>query len=116
MSNPVLYGIANCDTVKKARKWLEQNNIEYVFHDFRKDGLAKKHLEYWFNAVDWTQLLNKRSTTWRALADGKKNNLTQESAGKLMLASPTLIKRPVLVSNKQVLIGFNPSEYKRHFG
>ena len=116
MSEPVLYGIPNCDTVKKARNWLAQHDITYEFHDFRKDGLTRKQLENWFNSLDWTQLLNKRSTSWRALADNEKDSLTQASASKLMLANPTLIKRPVLVSNKQVLVGFNPSAYKQHFG
>ena len=112
MSDPVLYGIPNCDTVKKARKWLEQHNVDYVFHDFRKDGLSEKNLKDWFKAVDWEQLLNKRSTSWRNLADNQKQGLTKASASKLMLANPTLIKRPVLVSGKQVLVGFNAADYK----
>jgi arsenate reductase len=115
MSKPVLYGIPNCDTVKKARKWLEQHDIAYEFHDFRKDGLTRKQLKHWFSTVDWAQLLNKRSTSWRGLAENEIDGLTQTSASKLMLTNPTLIKRPVLVSNKQVLVGFNPSAYKQHF-
>ena len=112
MPKPVLYGISNCDTVKKARKWLEQQNIIYVFHNFRKDGLSDKELQNWLNAINWEVLLNRRSTTWRALSEADKNNLTQASAIKLMLANPTLIKRPVLVSGRQVLVGFSPAEYK----
>ena len=115
MKTPVLYGIANCDTVKKARKWLEQHNISYVFHDFRKDGLPESELNNWVTAAGWETLLNKRSTSWRALSDSKKNNLSADSASKLMLTNPTLIKRPVLVSGKQVLVGFEPSIYKQRF-
>ena len=113
MSKPILYGIPNCDTVKKARRWLEQENIAYIFHDFRQDGLTSKELKSWLQTVDWNLLLNKRSTSWRTLPDTDKNNLNQASAVELMLSNPTLIKRPVLVSGKQVLVGFTPAEYKQ---
>ena len=116
MSKPVLHGIANCDTVKKARKWLEQHDVSYAFHDFRKDGLTKAQLKIWLDSVGWERLLNKRSTSWRALSDSQKDNLSMTDACKLMLDNPTLIKRPVLVSKKRVLVGFDPSEYEQHFG
>jgi len=116
MLQPVLYGISNCDTVKKARNWLEQKNITHVFHDFRKDGLTDKQLKSWLTEIDQNVLINKRSTTWRSLPEADKENISQARAIKLMLANPTLIKRPVLVSNKQVLVGFNPAEYKKQLG
>ena len=87
-----LYGIPNCDTVKKARSWLENNNVPYQFHDFRKDGLNNEILTDWFAEVDWQILLNKRSTTWRGLDDSIKNNVNADSAKAAMLEHPTLVK------------------------
>lgn len=116
MLQPVLYGISNCDTVKKARKWLEQQSINYIFHDFRKDGLTGKELKNWLTEIGQDVLINKRSTTWRTLPEADKKNLSQANAIKLMLANPTLIKRPVLVSNNHVIVGFNPAEYKNQLG
>lgn len=107
-----LYGIKNCDTVKKARRWLEDNNIDYQFHDFRQDGLDKKQLSGWVEQLGWETVLNKRSTTWRNLSDKEKEIQTNAQAVKLLAANPTLIKRPVLEKNKTLLIGFKEAEYK----
>jgi len=115
MAKPVIYGIANCDTVKKARKWLEKSGIDYTFHDFRKDGLDQKRLNEWYKNTSWENLLNKRSRTWRELSESDKTDVTQSKASKLILAQPNLIKRPVLEFNKQVTIGFDENIYKALF-
>ena len=108
-----LYGIKNCDTVKKARRWLEDHGVEYQFHDFRQDGLNKKQLSGWVEQLGWEVIVNKRSTTWRNLSDKDKELTTNSQAVKLLLANPTLIKRPVVQSNKKFLVGFNENEFKK---
>ncbi len=106
-----LYGIPNCDTIKKARKWLTDNDLEYEFHDYKKQGVPEKDLNKWIKQASWEQLLNKRSTTWRKLDDSIKASVDEESAIKIILHNPGIIKRPVLVKNKTLLIGFSASEY-----
>ena len=110
-----LYGIKNCDTVKKARKWLEQNNIDHRFHDFRADGLGKKQLEAWVDQLGWETLVNKRSTTWKALDDSVKHSLDDTSVVPLILESPTLIKRPLLEKDDLVKTGFKAADYQNIF-
>lgn len=110
-----VYGIKNCDTVKKACKWLEKNNIDYQFHDFRKDGLTQAKVKQWSQHVDWETLLNRRGTTWRKLSDNEKNGINKTNAIKLMTVQPTLIKRPVIEHNKNVLVGFSEDNYKETF-
>lgn len=107
-----LYGIKNCDTVKKARRWLEDHGIEYQFHDFRQDGLDKKQLSGWVEQLGWEAILNKRSTTWRNLSDKEKAISTNQQAIKLLLSNPTLIKRPVVEKNKTVFVGFKEAEFQ----
>lgn len=107
-----LFGIANCDTVKKAQRWLAQHAIEYQFHDFRRDGLDTADIQKWLKQVDWADLLNQRSRTWRELDAGQKQNLSKEKAVKLMIAHPTLIKRPVAIAKNVLIIGFNPEQYQ----
>lgn len=107
-----LYGIKNCDTVKKARRWLEDHGIEYQFHDFRQDGLDKKLLSSWVDLLGWESVLNKRSTTWRNLTDKEKEISTSTQAVKLLALNPTLIKRPVVQNGKVLLVGFKESEFK----
>ncbi|MDH3355276.1 MAG: ArsC family reductase [Chromatiales bacterium] len=111
-----LYGIKNCDTVKKARKWLESQEMEYSFHDFRTDGLTKEMIDHWFNSVDWESLVNKRSTTWRQLDDAQKEKLGEQNAAALLLENPTLIKRPVLENGETVLVGFSEENYRKAMG
>jgi arsenate reductase len=108
-----VYGIKNCDTVKKARRWLEDHGVDYQFHDFRQDGLDKKLLSTWVNTLGWEAIVNKRSTTWRTLADNDKDIASDAQAIKLLLANPTLIKRPVTQSNTALLVGFKETEYKK---
>ena len=110
-----LYGIKNCDTVRKARKWLDAHNIEYTFHDVRSDGLDKKDLSSWVKSVGWETLLNRRGTTWRQLPEKDKETINEANAVQLMLAQPTLIKRPVLVHKKIIHVGFKPAEYEALF-
>ena len=107
-----IFGIPNCDTIKKARKWLEANDINYQFHDFRKDSLEKSNLTKWVKSVGWETLLNKRGTTWRQLSEKDKTNINESKAIKLMLAHPAMIKRPVLVMGKTVQVGFSEQDYK----
>ena len=110
-----IYGIKNCDTVRKARKWLDGQGIDYSFHDFRTDGLTKKDLRTWMTVVDWEVLLNKRGTTWRQLPEKDREIVDERKAIDLMLANPTLIKRPVLVHGKKFHVGFTPTDYKKLF-
>ncbi|MDP2902435.1 MAG: arsenate reductase [Methylovulum sp.] len=101
-----LYGIRNCDTVKKVRLWLDQNGITYRFHDFRSDGLTLGLLEDFVARSDWNILLNRNSTSWRQLGADQKADLTGQKAIELMLNTPTLIKRPILDTGDQLVIGF----------
>ncbi len=107
-----IYGIPNCDSCKKARKWLEANSIEYRFHDFRSDGLEKAALLRWVKRSGWQKLLNTRSTTWRGLAESVRQDLNEKRALKLMLQYPTLIKRPVLEEKNSVIVGFSAETYR----
>lgn len=107
-----LYGIKNCDTVKKACKWLDANGVEYHFHDIRKDGLTTARVKSWADRVDWEVLLNRRGLTWRKLGDDDKVGLNKTRAIKLMAAEPTLIKRPVIENGNAVMVGFNQSDYQ----
>lgn len=108
-----LYGIKNCDTVKKARRWLEDHGIDYQFQDFRQDGLEKKQLTNWVENLGWEAIVNKRSTTWRNLSEKDKAISTDPQAIKLLLANPTLIKRPVVQKNKILLVGFKETEFQK---
>ena len=108
-----IYGIPNCDTLKKARRWLEANGVEYDFHDYKKRGVPEKNLKAWVQKAGWEPILNKRGTTWRKLDDELKHNIDNTSAIKIMLDNPSIIKRPVLESNQLLLIGFNEDEYKQ---
>ncbi|MFK8028292.1 MAG: ArsC family reductase [Gammaproteobacteria bacterium] len=110
-----VYGIKNCDTVKKACNWLSTNNIDYQFHDFRKDGLTQAKIKQWTSKVDWEILLNRRGTTWRKLTDQEKESINKTNAIKLMGEQPTLIKRPVIEHSSDVLVGFSEDTYKNTF-
>jgi Spx/MgsR family transcriptional regulator len=111
-----LYGIPNCDTVKKARAWLDANGVEYVFHDYRKKGADPAKLAAWSDAVGWEVLLNRRGTTYRALPDADKADIDREKAIRLMEASPSLIKRPVVEHPGGLLVGFAPGEWEAALG
>ncbi len=107
-----VFGIKNCDTVKKARKWLEQNNHDYAFHDVRVDGLDKAEVARWVSQAGVDVVVNKRSSTWKQLSDADKENLSADTAVALLMANPTLIKRPVLTHNDSLLIGFKVDQYQ----
>ncbi|WP_298443397.1 ArsC family reductase [uncultured Ferrimonas sp.] len=107
----VLFGIKNCDTVKKARKHLEQQDRSYQFHDFREQGLDQATIERWLGQVEFKTLLNTRSTSWRQLDDADKQEVDQAKALSLMLANPTLVKRPVAEVNGAVNVGFKAADF-----
>ena len=115
MAAPVIYGILNCNTVKKARRWLDNHLVKHQFHDFRRDGLTAQQLKNWLTEVEMEILLNKRSRTWCELDERNKSNITQAKAIKLMLDQPSLIKRPVLVIGKRILVGFDEKQYESLF-
>ncbi len=111
-----LYGIKNCDTVKKARKWLDDANITHEFHDFKKEGLDDALLSRWEEQLGWEVLLNKRGTTWRKLPDDVRDNIDAQSAHKVMLDNPSIIKRPVVEHGGQLSVGFNADDWSANFG
>ncbi|WP_418141757.1 ArsC family reductase [Marinobacter sp. MA] len=106
-----LYGIKNCDTVKKARKWLDEQGVDYQFHDFKKDGLGDGLLSKWESAVGWESLLNRRGTTWRKLPEEVRDTISAQSAHAIMLENPSIIKRPVVENGNEVRVGFNADEW-----
>ena len=105
-----VYGIKNCDTCRKALKWLAAEGIEHRFHDFRVDGLDAASLSGWVKAAGWEKLLNRRGTTWRNLSDAEKDGVDEAKAEALMEGNPTLIKRPVFETGGEVLVGFSADE------
>lgn len=111
-----LYGIKNCDTVKKARDWLAQQDIAYSFHDFRTDGLSQEQVARWIAELGLEALVNKRSTTWKELDEAIKANFNEQSAVAVIAKHPTLIKRPLLVTATQKQLGFKASDYENIFG
>lgn len=110
-----LYGIKNCDTVKKATKWLDANELDYAFFDFKKEQLTPELLSQFVELSDWSLLLNKRSTTFRNLPDDIKNNLTDEVMFAQVLEQPTLLKRPLLLLNNELHLGFKAEQYQGLF-
>ncbi len=110
-----LYGIPNCNTVSKARKWLTENNIDYQFHNFKKDGLDQKTINKWVDALGWEILLNKRGTTWRKLSDEIKADIDRDKAISIMLDNTSIIKRPVLDVNGTFHVGFKDEQYPEIF-
>ncbi|MGZ3159612.1 MAG: ArsC family reductase [Burkholderiaceae bacterium] len=111
-----LYGIPNCDTVKKARSWLDAHGLSYTFHDFKKSGLSNSQIQTWLHDVAWDVLVNRKGTTWRALSDERKTAiLDAKSATSLMIESPSIIKRPVLVTDNKTYVGFSDELYQQIF-
>jgi arsenate reductase len=108
-----VYGIPNCDTVKKARAWLEAQAIDYVFHDYKKEGADPARLERWVAEKGWETVLNRRGTTFRALPDSEKVDIDAARAVRLMTAHPSTIKRPVVEHSGRLLVGFDPVEWSR---
>lgn len=106
-----IYGIKNCDTMKKARAWLDTHKLAYDFHDYKAEGITKRALDGWVKDVGWEVLLNRAGTTFRKLPDAQKEGLTQAKAVALMLEQPSMIKRPVLDHNGKLTVGFKPEVY-----
>lgn len=110
-----MYGIPNCDTIKKAKKWLEAEGVEYQFHDYRKQGIDKAMVETFCQQLGWENVVNKRGTTYRQLTQEQKDNLNQESAIELLVEQPAMIKRPILVINNDYHLGFKADQYATIF-
>jgi Spx/MgsR family transcriptional regulator len=110
-----IYGIANCDTCRNAKKWLDTNDIEYSFHDLRNNGLEIQMLERWAANVDWEKLVNRRSRTWRDFPKSARQQMTKTGAMAAMIEHPTLVKRPVLESERFIAVGFTPEQYSEIF-
>jgi arsenate reductase len=111
-----IYGIKNCDTMKKARGWLDSHGVAYDFHDYKTEGIAKEQLKRWSDELGWEALLNRAGTTFRKLPEADRDGLTEKKAIALMLAQPSMIKRPVLDQGGALLVGFRSEAYARAFG
>ena len=110
-----IYGIKNCDTMKKARAWLDDRGVAYDFHDYKSAGIERARLERWAREAGWETLLNRAGTTFRKLPDKDKDGLTEKEALALMLDQPSMIKRPVLDVGGRLLVGFKPEQYDKVF-
>ncbi len=107
-----VFGIKNCDTIKKARNWLDAHDVAYAFHDYKAAGIDAAHLEDWIGRVGWDVLLNRAGTTFRKLPEADRADLDAAKATALMLAQPSMIKRPVLYTGETLLVGFKPEAYE----
>jgi Spx/MgsR family transcriptional regulator len=110
-----LYGIPNCDTVKKARVWLDARGIVYTFHDYKKLGVPSVHLDRWCREAGWEMVLNRAGTTFKKLPPEAKDGLDEAAAKKLMLAQPSMIKRPIVEHPRGLLVGFSPDAWQATF-
>ena len=110
-----IYGIKNCDTMKKARAWLDAQGVSYAFHDYRSEGVEPFRVQGWIDVLGWETVLNRAGTTFRKLPDKEKSGLDAEKAKALMLKQPSMIKRPILEADGALLAGFRPAEYERLF-
>jgi arsenate reductase len=110
-----IYGIKACDTMKKARTWLDEHGVKYEFHDYKVSGIDREHLEAWCKKAGWETVLNRAGTTFRKLPDERKADLNERKAIALMLEQPSMIKRPVLEKGAKLLVGFKPAEYQATF-
>lgn len=106
-----IYGIKNCDTMKKAFRWLDEHQVEYQFHDYKKEGVDAALAATWVAKLGWEAVINKRGTTWRKLTDDVKENMNESNAVALMLEQPSVIKRPLIIKNNDVYLGFNAEQY-----
>jgi arsenate reductase len=117
MAQPVtIYGIKACDTMKKARAWLEGQGVDYAFHDYKVAGVDRERLTRWVDSLGWEILLNRAGTTFRNLPEADKQGIDEAKAVELMLAQPSMIKRPVLDVGGELLVGFKPERYAEAFG
>ena len=110
-----IYGIRNCDTMKKAIRWLDEHQVEYKFHDYRRDGLDSAQLEAWEKEIGWETLLNRRGMLWRKLPSASRDSMNRQTALQLMRDNPAIIKRPLLDLGDRRVLGFKPEEYAQLF-
>ncbi|MBC8718030.1 MULTISPECIES: ArsC family reductase [Brucella/Ochrobactrum group] len=110
-----IYGIKACDTMKKARSWLEDHDIDYAFHDYKKDGLDAATIDRFLKTIEWEKLLNRAGTTFRKLPEEERQNVDAAKARALMLAQPSMVKRPVLDKDGKLTVGFKPDQYEEFF-
>lgn len=116
MTTPVIYGIPNCDTVKKVFNWFKAHNLPFEFHNYKTEGISAAKLKEWAKLADWETFFNKKSTTWKELAPSLENEtLTQAKAFKLMQEHTSVIKRPVIETNGTIVVGFNEAQYTKQF-
>ncbi|MCL6271548.1 ArsC family reductase [Sansalvadorimonas sp. 2012CJ34-2] len=108
-----IFGIQNCDTMKKARRWLDNNNLEYAFHDYRKDGVDRGWLKARIDELGWEWLVNRRGTTWRKLSEDVRNTMDAASAIEILLEQPGMIKRPLLDTGDHYLLGFSETVWEK---
>lgn len=106
-----IYGIKNCDTMKKALRWLDDNKIEYRFHDYKKEGLEESAAKAWVNQLGWENVINKRGTTWRKLDKETRNSMDNEKAVNAIVNQSSMIKRPLLIKDDTIHLGFNADKY-----
>ena len=111
-----VYGIKNCDTMKKARMWLGRHSVVYAFHDYKASGIERAKLEEWSKRVGWEKLLNRTGTTFKKLGDDERADLDETKAIRLMMAQPSMIKRPVVEIDGTILVGFNPETFEQALG
>ena len=116
MPTVTMYGIKNCDTIKKARAWLDAHDVAYTFHDYKSAGVSRGDLEQWCKTHGWETVLNRAGTTFKKLPDADKAGLTEAKAIALMLAQPSMIKRPILAIGSKTVVGFTPERYGQVFG
>ena len=116
MADCVLYGIANCDTMKKAKSWLQDRDVEFEFHDYRKQGLAPELLQTLVTQLGWEAMLNRRGTTWRNLPESTRDHIDEVRAIEAMQQNPALIKRPILAHAGNLYLGFQEQQYEQIFG
>ncbi|WP_417528259.1 ArsC family reductase [Marinomonas shanghaiensis] len=110
-----IFGIKNCDTMKKAFRWLDDNNIEYSFHDYKKSALDEATAKVWIETMGWESIINKRGTTWRKLDEETKSTMNDDNAIHIMIAQPSIIKRPLIVAKGSIYLGFSAEEYANIF-
>ncbi|TPV55432.1 ArsC family reductase [Aestuariibacter sp. GS-14] len=113
--NVVMYGIPNCDTIKKAKTWLADHNVEFEFHDYRKQGVPQDTLQHALNTLGWETLLNKRGTTYKQLSEEQKASVSADTALALLTAHPAMIKRPLLLVEQDFHVGFKAPQYEEIF-
>ncbi|MFT2097106.1 ArsC family reductase [Marinomonas sp. 2405UD66-6] len=108
-----IYGIKNCDTMKKAFRWLEEHKVEYRFHDYKKEALEAETAKAWIDKLGWESVINKRGTTWRKLDEETKSSMNNELAVETVINQPSMIKRPLIMANGEIHLGFNSDEYSQ---